>query len=252
MEILESRESEYIKSKLVFTEPWQSESTIEWNFEETPEGTKASWTTKGELPGYLFWMNQEDMEASMAPDFERGLKNLKQVAEEKAGEKPDLTAELIEVTSNPYYYIEDEVSIDEMNSEFFGERYGKITDYLGEDKENMLGMPFAVYPEWDEENNIGTVQVAIACDSDKPAEGEIKKGMTHKGKAMKCSFMGPYEKTSDGHEFLHKKIAESSYKFAGAPWEVYVTDPADEPDNSKWITEIYYPVAKKGKTTKTM
>ena len=29
---------------------------------------------------------------------------------------------------------------------------------------------------------------------------------------------------------------------AGAPWEVYVTDPGAEPDQSKWRTEIFFPV----------
>jgi AraC family transcriptional regulator len=29
---------------------------------------------------------------------------------------------------------------------------------------------------------------------------------------------------------------------AGAPWEVYVTDPGAEPDPSKWRTDIFFPV----------
>jgi len=29
---------------------------------------------------------------------------------------------------------------------------------------------------------------------------------------------------------------------AGAPWESYVTDPADYPDPADWKTEIFWPV----------
>ena len=28
----------------------------------------------------------------------------------------------------------------------------------------------------------------------------------------------------------------------GNPWEVYIAGPMNEPDTSKWITEIYYPI----------
>jgi AraC family transcriptional regulator len=31
-------------------------------------------------------------------------------------------------------------------------------------------------------------------------------------------------------------------KGTGDPWEVYVTDPGDEPDPSKWQTELVYPI----------
>jgi effector-binding domain-containing protein len=28
----------------------------------------------------------------------------------------------------------------------------------------------------------------------------------------------------------------------GDPYEVYITDPASEPDETKWVTELYWPV----------
>jgi effector-binding domain-containing protein len=30
----------------------------------------------------------------------------------------------------------------------------------------------------------------------------------------------------------------------GAPWESYITDPADHPDTAEWRTKIYWPLAK--------
>ena len=38
-------------------------------------------------------------------------------------------------------------------------------------------------------------------------------------------------------------MASQGLEGAGAPWEVYVTDPATEPDQAKWRTEIFFPVA---------
>ena len=28
----------------------------------------------------------------------------------------------------------------------------------------------------------------------------------------------------------------------GPPYEVYITDPGQEPDPTKWITELYWPI----------
>ncbi|HKL02348.1 MAG TPA: SRPBCC family protein [Cryomorphaceae bacterium] len=246
LEILESTPNEYIKSKLVFTEPWTSESTIEWSFEETESGTLARWTVTGELPGYLFWMGQEDMDENMGPDFERGLAQLKTVSETIAGEsQQDWDADVVEVEPHEYFYITDEVSFDDMDDSFFGDRYGKLVDYLGKDAQNMTMQPFAVYHKWDEENRMAEVSVAMACESDKTGNEEIKKGLTHEGKALKCLYYGPYEEMEDVHNFMHAHIGSMNMEMVGSPWEVYVTDPATEPDPTKWLTEVYYPVAPK-------
>lgn len=246
LEILESQPNEYIKSKLVFTEPWESESTIEWNFEETSEGTVARWSVSGELPGYLFWMGQEDMDENMGPDFEKGLAQLKTVSEAMAGETQDnWTAELVEVSPHDYYHITEEVPFADMTDEFFGERYGKLVDYLGADAQNMTMQPFAIYHTWDEEKQMTKVSTAIACKSDKPGNEEIEKGVTHEGVALKCNYYGPYEDMEGVHNFMHSHIQSENMEMVGSPWEVYVTDPATEPDPANWLTEVYYPVAPK-------
>ena len=37
-------------------------------------------------------------------------------------------------------------------------------------------------------------------------------------------------------------IKDNNLEMNGAPYEVYVTDPQDVPDPSKWITELYWPI----------
>ncbi|MCA1762820.1 MAG: SRPBCC family protein [Flavobacteriales bacterium] len=246
MEILESKPNEYIKSKLVFTEPWESESIIEWSFEETQNGTKATWSVSGELPGYLFWMGQDDMDENMGPDFEKGLAQLKSVSEQIAGEsKNDWSAEFVEVSPHDYFHITDEVSFDEMDNTFFGERFGKLVNYLGSDAQNMTMPPFAIYHSWDEESRMTKVSAAIACHSDKKGNDEIGEGVTHEGKALKCLYYGPYEDMEGVHNFMHAHIESQNMQIVGSPWEVYITDPETEPDPSKWLTEVYYPVGPK-------
>jgi effector-binding domain-containing protein len=62
------------------------------------------------------------------------------------------------------------------------------------------------------------------------------------GKTVKAVHMGSYNNLENTHEQLNQYIGMKKMEIAGAPWEVYVTDPAMEKDTAKWITEVYYPV----------
>jgi effector-binding domain-containing protein/uncharacterized protein YndB with AHSA1/START domain len=242
LEIVESVPNEYIKSTLTFTSPWESTSTTAWKFEEVEGGVKAVWSVDGELPGYLFWMGEEEMDEMMGKDFQNGLDQLKVLAEEKAAMSTGMPISEVEVEAMPIYYIEGETKISEMSSEFYGSRYGQLMAYLGEDSENMLEMPLAVYNEWDEENDKAVIAVALACESEKGGSGDIKKGMTHAGKAVKCVYTGPYEEGDKPHNAIAEYMKANSLNMAGAPWEVFVTDPGMEPDSTKWVTHVYYPI----------
>lgn len=55
--------------------------------------------------------------------------------------------------------------------------------------------------------------------------------------------MGAYDEAGKVHYGIMEYIKANNIELIGAPWEVYVTDPSEEPDTSLWITEIYYPVS---------
>ncbi len=252
--ITEATPHTYIKSDLAFTEPWESSSVVVWEFEESGGKTKAVWSIAGELPGFMFWMGQEEMDEAMSEDLETGLENLKNVSEQKAASsmqadieipEQELMAEYVDVTGQPYYFIQDKVSWADMNSEFFGTRYGKIMGYLGDDAQNMTGAPFAIIHTWDEEDEMADIAVSIPCVSEKSATDEIKKGLSYQGPALRCEYLGPYEGSGIAHEYIHEFAQANGYELTGSPWESYVTDPGQEPDPAKWVTEVYYPCEKK-------
>ncbi len=246
LEIIEATPHTYIKQKLVFTSPWESESVVNWHFEEADGGTKATWTVVGELPGYLFWMGQESMEEMMGPDFENGLAKLKEVAEAKANATASFKAELVEVESADYYYTKHTMAISDMGSEVYAENFSKLFSFLGPDAASVSAPPFAVFHEWNEEANQTTFEIALAAKSKNPANKDFMKGKTYAGMAFMVRYEGPYEASGQVHEFLHEHLTENGFDYAGNPWESYVVGPGQESDPNKWITEIYYPVKKKG------
>lgn len=81
LEIMEVKENEYIKNKLVFTEPWESEDTIEWWFTEKDGVTAVKWSSKGELPKIASMFMDQTMDEMIGPDFEKGLADLKTYCE---------------------------------------------------------------------------------------------------------------------------------------------------------------------------
>jgi len=53
---------------------------------------------------------------------------------------------------------------------------------------------------------------------------------------------GPYETLSEAYAALEIWIESKGLRPAGAPWEAYVTDPAEHPDPKDWRTEVFWPV----------
>jgi len=58
-----------------------------------------------------------------------------------------------------------------------------------------------------------------------------------------------YEKLTEAHAAVQQWIETEGLTLAGAPWEVYITDPADYPNPKDWKTEIFWPITGPRKTT---
>jgi hypothetical protein len=72
-----------IQVKLEFLKPWEQKSLTVFTFAPDPGGTKVTWSMSGEhdLVGKLFAVFM-DMDGMVGPDFEKGLKALKERSRE--------------------------------------------------------------------------------------------------------------------------------------------------------------------------
>jgi len=59
------------------------------------------------------------------------------------------------------------------------------------------------------------------------------------GRAAVLRHVGPFSGLRDACARLHEWAGDRA---AGPFWESYVTNPREEPDSSKWITEIFLPL----------
>lgn len=222
----------------------QSPAAGYFAFEPIGEGeTEVTYGFVAEF-GFFDRIGKFFIEMALSDAYEKSLAALKDHVESMP-EEMSFNVEEVSVESMPYYGIRESLDIADMNSEFFASHYAELGAFLQEDMEKMTSPPLAFYEVWDEENGKTTVVVAIAATSEKEANERIIKGMTHSGPALKVAFYGPYEATGAAHEAIYAYAGENGFEMAGAPYEVYVTDPSTESDSSKWLTEIYYPVKNK-------
>lgn len=89
------------------------------------------------------------------------------------------------------------------------------------------------------EIEVGFRVAAAAAGADDVASGELPAG-----EAAVAVHAGPYDQLAETYAALERWIAQNGLRPAGAPWEWYVTDPADHPDPADWRTEVYWPVTR--------
>ncbi len=240
--VTELKENERIDFDLAFM--GQDPAKGYFTFEPIGEGeTEVTYAFVAEF-GFFDRISKFILPAVLGEPYEKSLAELKEYVENMP-DKPtaaDYEVEIVTVEAMPYYSVTDEVAMSDMDSEFMAQRYGEISAYLGEDMQNATAPPFSIYPLWDEENQKAIIEVGMAVQSEKPGNERVKKGETYAGEAMKVNFYGPYEGLGAAHEAIYAYAQANNIEMGGYPYEVYVTDPSTESDQSKWLTEVYYPV----------
>lgn len=218
------------------------EGTSEGSFIIRPEGEKTFvlWSDHGDL-GYpvtrivaLFM----DFDKMMGPDFEKGLAAIDAVIQK---EKWVYTYEIKEKTIEPMNIvaIRDTITMSE-TSKVLGENFGEMMALLKKQKVGFAGPPMAISFAWD--TATWDFEAAIPVSKEVKPAGRVLYKPFYTGKAIYVVYTGPYEKTEKAYLDLQNYVKENKIEENGGPWEVYITDPVTEPDSSKWVTEIYFPV----------
>jgi effector-binding domain-containing protein len=89
---------------------------------------------------------------------------------------------------------------------------------------------------------VDSTMVCVPVAKAGKTSGRITAMETKAGRAVKMNYWGDYGKMSAAHNAILDYISQKHLTRNGAPWEVYITDPMNEKDTAKWLTQIYYPV----------
>ncbi len=119
----------------------------------------------------------------------------------------------------------------------------------------IAGQPFARYVEWGPglvtiEAGLPVLAVGVNSHDGESAPGDASGGSEivadclPGGPVATATHSGAYEKLPEAHAAIQQWIEGQGLHAAGAPWEVYTTDPADYPDPQDWKTDVFWPIGR--------
>jgi AraC-like DNA-binding protein/effector-binding domain-containing protein len=124
------------------------------------------------------------------------------------------------------------------------EALGHVFQHAQQNGIALAGQPFTRYLEWGP--GLWTIEAGMpvmAEVSKTPSEADVRPDRLPGGFVATTTHSGPYDKLSEAHAAIQQWIEAEGLTAAGAPWEIYTTDPADYPDPKDWKTEVFWPVA---------
>lgn len=120
-----------------------------------------------------------------------------------------------------------------------GDALGKIlprvSAYVAEKGATVSGRPFARYLGFGDKLEI---EAGLPVSEAVEGAGDIETGQLPGGEAAVTTHIGPYDELPQAHAALVSWTFANKRKANGGPFEIYLTDPGDEPDPGKWQTRV--------------
>lgn len=130
------------------------------------------------------------------------------------------------------------LSVDEIGP-WLGTAYDTVSRVVAADQGGPAGPPFARFHR--HADGEFTVEAGFPVAREIGPVNEVQPSELAGGAVATTVHIGPYDQMEPGYEALLSWIAEHGCEPAGDAWEVYFSDPAEEPDPSGWRTEIVQP-----------
>jgi effector-binding domain-containing protein len=127
--------------------------------------------------------------------------------------------------------------------EVMGREFGRVMSALTAEGVQPSGGAVVIYHGWTED----TVDAEIAFTIQgvffpQNPRGGVRPSRVPGGRVAFTTHVGPYDQIANAYGAIQAYAKENRLELAGTMWERYLTDPAVEPDLSKHVTELFWPV----------
>jgi len=164
---------------------------------------------------------------------------LENIDEAAIGQTGGIEVHLQRVKSFSYISIVDSCILEEISLRLQN-LYNELLVFGAKQGIDMTGRPLAIYHRMDEK--MAVLEMGIPVVEKVSVSGRIQYRTMPEREHAVANYYGSFDTLEDGHHAVQQWLIRYRRKLTGFPWEMFVTDPASEPDPNKWLTRIYYPV----------
>lgn len=108
----------------------------------------------------------------------------------------------------------------------------------------LAGPPFGFYPEMPAERIV--VEAGFPVSGPAATDGRVHRLVLPGGDVVVATHLGGYDTLAQSYEELTRWMQEQQLQPGPCMWESYTSDPAAEPDPSRWRTVLHCPLAAPG------
>ena len=147
----------------------------------------------------------------------------------------------IERAPQPTAVVRSTIPVTEI-PKFLGHAYAAVMQAINAQGITPVGEPFACYP--------GAPTTTIELEAGFPIAapcaslGEVVPSQLPGGSVATGVHVGPYETMVETYNQLMSWMTTHRLVPGEGMWEIYLSDPSQEPDASKWRTHIFWPVSR--------
>lgn len=242
MHLLTDTPNGRIDYKLNFIAPWKSTADVQFLLEPSGDGVKVSWVMDSTLPFFMFWMKKM-MIAYIGMDYERGLRMLKEIVEDKEIQSSLDFKGASQLPATTYIGVKTSCLQDDMSSSMES-AFKSLEVFLADSPGLACGDPFSIYHKWGMVKGDVTYTSAIPVKA-VPAHlpSHFVKGEMPAIDVYTIRHVGSYEHLGNAWSTLYNMQRSKEIKCAKGihPFEVYRNDPA-QVERKSLITDVNFPL----------
>lgn len=150
-----------------------------------------------------------------------------------------IDCEVIDLRPQKAAVVKAQVGFDQL-PDFFGRAFQATMTAIERQGLKATGPPFAYYPATP--TTVVTLEAGFPASDAVDPDGRVDAFELPGGTAVTTTHFGPYDSMEETYERMRTWMADHGYEPSPGMWEVYLTDPEDEPDPARWRTRIVWPV----------
>ncbi|MEM9024028.1 MAG: GyrI-like domain-containing protein, partial [Bacteroidota bacterium] len=124
-------------------------------------------------------------------------------------------------------------------AEVHAQSFARIRAFLKDQSLEAYAAPLTIYHRYAETIDL---EVGIPVADSIPVQGSFNLRRMDPGKCITATHVGSYANLGETYTALETWLSKHQRQASGPPWEVYITEPASQPDTTQWYTQVFYPL----------